>query len=62
MQSVRPEALTDAEFADLLYKSFGNTPTLPPEIQKELVIRVTKGGRDAEKEANRNNPDQLSLF
>lgn len=62
MHPVRPEALTDAEFADLLYKSFGNTPTLPPEIQKELVFRVTNGGRDAEKQASANNPNQLSLF
>lgn len=62
MYAVRPEALTDAEFVDMLYKSFGNSASLPPAIQKEVLYRIDNNGRDEEKQASANNPNQLSLF
>lgn len=62
MSSVRPEALSDDEFADLLYKAINLAGALPKEVQKELLYRIENGGRDAEKQASANNPNQLSLF
>lgn len=62
MSAIRPQALTDTEFVDLLYKSFGNSTTLPPELQAELAYRIANGGRDDEKQASADNPRQLSLF
>lgn len=62
MSTVRPESLTDSEFAELLYKSLGQTTPLPPEIQKEMLYRFTHGGRDAQRQANANDPHQMNLF
>lgn len=62
MSGVQPQALSDDEFADLMYKAIGLAGALPVDLQKEMLYRLENGGRDREKQANADNPKQLNLF
>lgn len=61
MQGIQPSALSDEEFERMVYMSLGKAGELPPEVAKELSYRVQNDGRDRERIAALNNPNQLSL-
>ena len=61
MSRIQYSALTDDEFERAVYMAMGVAGALPNEVAKELAYRTLNGGRDKEREANKNNPDQLSL-
>lgn len=60
MQGIQHSCLTDEEFERHVYMALGNAGALPPEVIKELAVRLNKD-REKERVAATNNPNQLTL-
>lgn len=61
MPGIQLTALSDEEFVHHMMLMLEQKGALPKPEASELLYRAERGGRDEEREAALNNPDQLNL-